>query len=118
MSHFHPLKVKDVRKETADCVSVAFEIPKELHEEYKFKPGQHLTFKFNVGGEELRRSYSICTAAIDNEIRVAIKKVKDGRVSTFVNDTIKIGDTIETMAPGGTFTIELHPYNKKTYNLF
>lgn len=118
MSRFHSLKVKDVRKETADCVSVAFEIPKELQTEFEFKPGQHLTFKFNVNGEELRRSYSICTSPYDKEVRVAIKKVSDGRVSRFVNDNIKVGDVVETMPPAGTFTVEFHPYNKKTYNLF
>lgn len=118
MSKFHALKVKDVRKETADCVSVAFEIPNELQSQFTFKAGQYLTFKFNINGEELRRSYSVCTAPIDNELRVAIKKVKDGKVSTYVNDKLKVGDVIDTMPPEGKFTPELHPYNKKTYNLF
>ena len=118
MSRFHALKVADVIKETADCVSIGFEIPKELQEEFKFKHGQNITVRFNIGGEELRRSYSICISPFEPGLRVAVKKVKEGRVSTYINEHIKKGDTIDVMPPTGTFTIELHPYNKKTYNLF
>ena len=119
MSKFHSLKVSDVVRETADAVSVAFEVPAELKQEYKYKQGQYLTLKLKVKGEELRRSYSICSSPLDeNELRVAIKKVKDGRVSTFINDSIKKGDTLEVMIPMGNFYTEMNPFNRKNYILF
>ncbi len=119
MSKFHSLKVVDVVRETADAVSVAFEVPANLKQDYKYKQGQYLTLKLNVKGEELRRSYSICSSPVDeNELRVAIKKVKDGRVSTFINDTLKVGDVFEVMTPMGNFFTEMNPSNKKNYILF
>ena len=83
-----------------------------------FKQGQYLTLKLIINGEELRRSYSICSSPMDNELRVAIKKVKDGRVSSFINDKCKVGDMIEVMNPMGNFFTEMNPANKKTYVLF
>jgi ring-1,2-phenylacetyl-CoA epoxidase subunit PaaE len=119
MSKFHSLKVFDIVRETADAVSVAFEVPANLKQDYKYKQGQYLTLKFNIKGEELRRSYSICSSPVDeNELRVAIKKVKDGRVSTYINDNLKIGDIIEVMIPMGNFFTEMNAANKKSYILF
>jgi len=119
MSKFHTLKVIDIVHETPDAVSIAFEVPAFLKEEYVYKQGQYLTLKFHINGEELRRSYSICSSPIEeNELRVAIKKVKDGRMSTFINDKIKIGDTMEVMIPMGNFYTELNAANKKNYILF
>jgi ring-1,2-phenylacetyl-CoA epoxidase subunit PaaE len=119
MSRFHSLKVVDVVRETADAVSVAFEVPADLKQDFKYKQGQYLTLRFNVKGEELRRSYSICSSPMDeNELRVAIKKVKDGRVSTFINDTVKVGDVIDVMIPMGNFFTEMNASNRKNYVLF
>jgi ring-1,2-phenylacetyl-CoA epoxidase subunit PaaE len=119
MSRFNSLKVSDVVRETADAVSVAFEVPPSLKEDYKYKQGQYLTLKFNINGEDLRRSYSICSSPVDeNELRVAIKKVKDGRVSTYINEKLKKGDVIEVMTPMGNFYTEMHPAHKKNYILF
>ncbi len=118
MSKFHALKVVDVVKETADAVSVAFEVPADLKSDYTFKQGQYLTLKFNVKGEELRRSYSICSGVDENELRVGIKKVKNGRVSSFINDTTKVGDVVEVMIPMGNFFTELNAANAKNYVLF
>ena len=119
MSKFHTLKVADVVRETADAVSIAFEVPGNLKQEYKYKQGQYLTLKFNINGEDLRRSYSICSSPFEeNELRVAIKKVKDGRVSSFINDKLKAGDSLEVMVPMGNFHTELDASNKKNYVLF
>lgn len=101
---FYQLKVKEVRPETADCVSVAFEIPQELQESYRFAPGQYLTFRSNMNGGEIRRSYSICAGPSDNELRVAIKKVDGGKFSTYANDTLKAGDILDVMTPMGKFS--------------
>jgi ring-1,2-phenylacetyl-CoA epoxidase subunit PaaE len=119
MSKFHTLKVIDIVRETADAVSVAFEVPANLKQDYKYKQGQYLTLKLKVKGEEIRRSYSICSSPVDeHELRVAIKKVKDGRASTFINDNVKVGDAIEVMIPMGNFFTEMNAANKKNYILF
>lgn len=115
---FYLLKVADVKRETADCVSVGFEVPDKLKKEFSYIQGQYLTLRFTINGEELRRSYSICTSPLEPGLRIAVKKVKDGRVSTYINEKLKAGDTVETMVPVGNFFTDLNKYNKKTYNLF
>jgi ring-1,2-phenylacetyl-CoA epoxidase subunit PaaE len=119
MAKFHLLKVSDVRRETADAVSVAFEVPAHLQPEYIFKHGQYITLKLTINGEELRRSYSVCTSPYsENELRVAVKEVKDGRASTYINRQLKAGDMIEVMTPMGNFTSPLSGAAKKHYVLF
>ncbi len=119
MSKFHSLKVVDIVRETADAVSIAFQVPDELKEDYKYKQGQYLTFKVTLNGEELRRSYSICSSPVEGtELRVAIKKVKDGRISSFMNQSVKVGDSMEVMIPMGNFHTEMNASNKKNYVLF
>ncbi|HET6225322.1 MAG TPA: 2Fe-2S iron-sulfur cluster-binding protein [Bacteroidia bacterium] len=118
MSKFNSLQVADVVRETPDAVSVAFQVPDQLKKDYTFKQGQYLTLKFKINGEELRRSYSICSSYYENELRVAVKKVKDGRVSTHIFNNLKKGDSIEVMTPMGNFFTEMNAGNKKTYVLF
>jgi len=119
MARFHTLKVKDIRRETADAVSIAFDIPLAIQHEYQFKQGQYITVKLTVNGEELRRSYSICTSPYsEKELRVAVKEVQDGRASTLMNRTWKVGDTVEVMTPMGNFSSVLSGNNKKNYVLF
>ncbi len=119
MAKFSPLKVKDIKRETADAVSVAFDVPITLQTAYQFKQGQYITLKLKINGEEIRRSYSICTSPYsEKELRVAIKEVKDGRASTFINRTLKVGDVLEVMTPMGTFHSVLSGNNKKHYVLF
>ena len=115
---FHPLKVAEVRRETADSVSLCFEVPAELAEDYRFVQGQHLTLKARVDGEEVRRSYSICAGVNDGELRVAIKKVAGGRFSTWANGGIKVGDVLEVMTPEGRFHTPLDPAQAKHYVAF
>lgn len=113
--HFHTLKVKAIKKETPACVSVSFHIPEELKNEYTFTQGQNITLKQTINGEELRRSYSICTAPFENELKVAIKKVEDGKFSSWANEQLKEGDKLEVLPPTGKFNTELSPANKKNY---
>ncbi len=115
--HFHKLVVKDIRQETKDCVSIAFEIPQDLENDFRFRQGQNVTIKFNTG-EEMRRSYSICTSPIENELRIAVKKVHNGTFSTFANVNLKKGDVLDVMAPTGAFFTEVNASNKKTYVFF
>jgi len=118
MARFHLLKVKDVKRETPEAVSVAFEVPPQQQPEYLFKMGQYITLKFKVNGEEIRRSYSICTAPHEMELRVAVKEVQGGKGSEFINRNLKLGDTVEVMTPMGTFNTPLKGANKKHYVLF
>lgn len=114
--HFHKLTVKDIRRETPDCVSIAFDIPAELQKEFKFIQGQNITIKTNL--DDTRRSYSICSSPLENELRVAVKKINNGVFSSFANDKLKVGDTLEVMSPTGTFYTEVNPSNQKEYVFF
>ena len=115
---FHSLIVKDVRKETETCVSVALDIPTELINEYKYQPGQYITFKKEINGEEIRRSYSLCSSPIEHDFRVAIKQVHGGLFSTYANRELKKGDTLEVMTPLGNFTTSIDATNHKHYMAF
>jgi len=97
---------------------VAFEIPEELRPTFRFTQGQSLTMRTTLGGEEVRRTYSICSSPLDQEWRVAIKKVEGGLFSGFANETLKKGDTLEVMQPVGSFYTELDPGQKKHYVAF
>jgi ring-1,2-phenylacetyl-CoA epoxidase subunit PaaE len=101
---FHSLTVADVVDETAEARSIRFAVPEELRETFKFKPGQHLTLKAEIGGEEIRRNYSLCVAPQDNEVMVTVKRIAGGAFSNWANDSLKPGTTIEVMAPHGSFT--------------
>ena len=115
VGHFHPLTVSNVNRETADCVSVAFNIPEDLTEEYKFLPGQYLALRKVIKGEEVRRNYSICSSPLDGEIRVAIKEVEGGLFSTFANRELKEGDVLDVMTPQGNFILEPKSENENLY---
>jgi ring-1,2-phenylacetyl-CoA epoxidase subunit PaaE len=117
-THFHKLTIADIRKETPDCVSIAFEVPDDLKTAYLFKQGQNLTLRTVMNGEEVRRSYSICSSPADNELRVAIKKAPYGKFSVWANNMLKQGDVIEVLPPTGTFYTELDPAHKKKYLAF
>src|SRR5476649_2601809 len=101
---FYSLKVKDVRPETADCVSVSMEVPAELTELFRFAPGQYLTFRRHFNNAEVRRSYSICVSPNEGELRVAIKRVEEGKFSSFAHSELKAGDVLDVMPPMGKFT--------------
>ena len=118
MIHFHSLQVKKVQKETEDCVSISFEVPKELKDIFQFKQGQNLTIKKIINGEELRRNYSICTSPYDNELKVAVKKMERGLFSTYANEELKEGEFLDVMPPTGEFYTELNPNHQKTYVAF
>jgi ring-1,2-phenylacetyl-CoA epoxidase subunit PaaE len=115
MAAFYPLTVKEVRPETRDAVVVSLGVPDEHAEAFRFRQGQYLTFRAQLDGEEVRRSYSICSAVQDGDLRVGIKKVKDGWFSRWANESLKAGDTIEAMPPAGNFFVPLDPANRKHY---
>lgn len=116
--HFHTLKVKKVIKETPDCISVVFDVPQNLQEVFSFSHGQNITLKKDIGGEEIRRSYSICAAPYENELKVAIKKVDGGLFSCYANESLQPGDELEVLPPTGKFNTPLQSSNKKQYVAF
>jgi ring-1,2-phenylacetyl-CoA epoxidase subunit PaaE len=116
--HFHELAVKEVRRETNDCVSISFSIPPELKETFQYKQGQYITLRTTINGEEIRRSYSVCSSPLDNELRVAVKKVALGMFSTYANEQLKKGDTLDVMPPLGKFFTELTADQSKQYTGF
>lgn len=119
MARFHTLTVANVHKETADSAVVAFRIPSDLREDFHFTHGQYLTLKLSVNGEELRRSYSICSSPLDpEEIRIAVKKIPNGRASSVLVDKLKPGMTIEVMTPMGNFTTALDPSKARHFVAF
>ena len=112
---FHRLKVKEVCKETPEATSVAFIVPPHLNDAYLFVQGQYLTLKATVGSEELRRPYSVCVSPDAGELRVCVKKLHEGRFSTFVNEVLKAGDEIEVMGPMGRFHAPVEADKAKSY---
>lgn len=118
MIHFHPLRVKDIRRETEDCVLISFDVPAELKEAFRFKQGQNITIRKELNGQELRRNYSICTSPLEDKLTVAVKKVDGGLFSTYANEELKKGDVLDVIPPTGSFYTELHPSQQKTYVAF
>jgi ring-1,2-phenylacetyl-CoA epoxidase subunit PaaE len=102
---FHALAVREVKRETSDAVSITFDIPPALQSAYNFAAGQYLTLRATLDGEDLRRSYSICSAPADGELRIAVKQVVGGAFSSWVNTTLKAGDVIDVMTPTGRFGV-------------
>ena len=115
---FYNLRVSDLRRETADTVSVAFEVPAELRELFRFTQGQYLTLRTVIDGTDQRRSYSICSAPHEDDLRVAIKKVDGGVFSTFANERLRVGDELRVMPPQGRFFTELQPEHQNLYVAF
>ncbi|MFM2069396.1 MAG: phenylacetate-CoA oxygenase/reductase subunit PaaK [Pseudomonadota bacterium] len=103
--HFHPLRVASVEADTDEAVVVAFDVPAALRDTFAFRPGQYLTLRADVGGEDLRRSYSICSGLQDGTLRVGVRKVAGGRFSGWVNDALKVGDELQVFPPQGHFVL-------------
>jgi len=112
---FHRLTIHDLRRETPGAVSIAFAVPPDLSDDYAFAPGQYLTLRAHMDGEEVRRSYSICSGPDDDELRVAIKKVDGGAFSGWAAEELKAGDAIDVMTPTGRFGVAPAPDEARTY---
>ncbi len=115
---FYSVQVSDIYNSTEDCVIVSFNIPKALQEKFNFKQGQYINLKTEINGEEVIRSYSLCSSPLDNKWAVGIKKIEGGRFSTYANDILKVGDTLELMPPDGSFFVDVNPDKKRNYIAF
>lgn len=115
MSQFHSLTIKQLRNETRDAVSIAFDVPPHLQDAFRFTQGQYLVMRTQLDNEEVRRSYSICSAVQDGELRVAVKRVPGGRFSAYANEVLKVGQQLEVMPPSGSFFVPLSPTRQGNY---
>ncbi|MCS5572913.1 MAG: phenylacetate-CoA oxygenase/reductase subunit PaaK [Pseudomonadales bacterium] len=112
---FCELTVASVTPETDEAVCIGFAVPDSLRDQFRYAPGQYLTLQMEIDGEDVRRSYSICSGINDLEMRIAIKRVTGGVFSNFANDTIRAGDVVRVIAPQGSFGASLDPVNAKKY---
>ncbi|WP_167342415.1 2Fe-2S iron-sulfur cluster-binding protein [Nonlabens sp. SY33080] len=108
MNTFHNITLSEVYKETDDTTVLAFDVPEELKKEFNYRQGQFLTLRASIDGEDVRRSYSLCSSPLDDEWKVAVKEIYQGKFSTFVNRKLKAGDSIQVAAPSGDFGIECY----------
>ena len=118
MHAFYKLQIKEVKHETPNAISVAFNIPAELKAAYQFTAGQYVNLKLTLDGEEIRRAYSICSSPNSGDLRIAIKSVQEGHFSKFANDNLKVGDILEVGQPEGKFVFEPTFSNLKNYAAF
>lgn len=118
MSQFHPLTVSGIKQETRDTIVVTFDVPQDLQDAYRYAQGQYLTLRTIADGQDLRRSYSICSAAQESQLRVAIKRAPGGAFSTWAHDTLRPGAVLEVMPPLGHFHSPLSPDSRGRYLAF
>jgi ring-1,2-phenylacetyl-CoA epoxidase subunit PaaE len=114
---FQSLTIKNIQKETLNSVSIEFDVPNGNQNDYSFKAGQFLTLKADLDGEDVRRSYSICSSPNSGELKVVVKQIPNGKFSTYANTQLKTGDKVEVAKPSGTFFLETTPSNSKKYVL-
>jgi len=107
MAKFHQLRVSDITNTTEECVIVSLKVPQSISSDFEYKQGQYLTLKAEINGENVQRSYSLCSSPIEKGLQVGIKQVPFGKFSTYANKTLKVGDTIESLAPNGNLSIRL-----------
>ena len=118
MLTFHPLKVADVHPEGSDALCISFEVPEALREAYRFLPGQHVGLRMHIGGQEVRRTYSICSSAIDRHLRIGVRVHDNGCMSQHLAGRLRAGDSIDVLTPTGRFFVEPNPSAARTYCAF
>ncbi len=115
---FFELKVRAIRPETTDTSTIELEVPESLKDKFSYRQGQYITLRTEQDGKELRRSYSMSSSPLDNKLAITVKKVKGGRVSTWLVDEVKEGDTLNVATPEGRFYSEVNPDKRRTYYMF
>ena len=118
MSKFYPLTVSKVKHETRDAIAVTFDVPPELKDTFAYRQGQYLTLRTTIDGEDVRRSYSICSAVQDAQLRVAIKRCSGGLFSGWANEHLQPGITLDVMPPSGNFNVPLDATSSRHYLAF
>ena len=116
--HFHRLRVAEIVPETDDANSIRFEVPDDLKGAFAFKAGQHLTLRADIGGEEVRRNYSLCVAPDEGQLKVTVKRIAGGVFSNWIAEALKAGDELDVMPPHGSFTYPFEAGAKRRYVAF
>jgi ring-1,2-phenylacetyl-CoA epoxidase subunit PaaE len=116
--NFHSLEIAELVAETADARSIRFRLPEELRAAFRFRPGQHLTLRAEIGGEEVRRNYSLCVAPEEGQLKVTVKRIAGGLFSTWATEALKVGDRLDVMEPHGSFTWDFRPDAANHYVAF
>ena len=112
MKIFYPLKVSSLLSITDEAVVISFNLNNENREKFSYSSGQYITVKAVINGEEIRRSYSICSAPFENDLSIGVKKVDKGKMSSYLTSKIKEGDILEVMPPAGNFIIKSNTINQ------
>lgn len=115
---FIPVKIRDINRETDECISIEFDVSKKFRESLTYRAGQYLTVRTKIDGKEIQRPYSLCSSPHEGKWRVAIKKTEFGVFSTYANSHFKVGDKVEIMGPEGNFVLDLSKDHKKNYVFF
>ena len=118
MLTFHPLKVADVRPEGSDALCISFEVPDSLRDAYRFLPGQHVGVRAQIGGQEIRRTYSICSTADDSHLRIGVRVHDNGSMSQYLANQLRAGDSVDVLTPTGRFFAEPQASAARTYCAF
>ncbi len=118
MADFYKIRLADIYKETDDTSVLTFDIPEELKDDFNFHSGQHLTLRQIIDGEDVRRSYSLCSSPLENKWQVAVKQIPEGKFSTYVNENLNQGEILDVMPPTGTFGVSTSPDTSKNYLFF
>lgn len=118
MTKFFPLRVAKINRETPKAVSIVFDVPQEYKEQFAFKAGQYITIDHTLNGQNLRRSYSICSSPTSGEHCVAVKEVDNGAFSKYANSDLREGDTLQVLPPEGRFVVEPDSQHQKNYVAF
>lgn len=115
---FHTVHISSIRSLTDDSAEISLQIPADLVASFNYSAGQYLTFKAQINGEEIRRSYSLCSAPFEGAYQVGIKRVNQGVFSNYALDQLNVGDSIDVMPPAGNFKYQTNPTAKKNIVLF
>lgn len=118
MAKFHQLTIKDIQKETSDCVAISFKVTDSLKDVFTYSAGQYISLKINIEGQEIRRDYSLCSSPQSGDLTVAVKQVKDGRFSVYANTILKVGDALEVSPPNGRFVFTADPSKSRVITAF
>lgn len=118
MSRFHPLRIARIDRETRDAVAITFDVPPALADQFRYEPGQHVTVRTRIGDDDVRRSYSVCSAVQDDALRIAVKRCAGGAFSTYANERLQPGDTLEVTPPMGHFCPPRDPSAARHYVAF
>lgn len=118
MLTFHSLQVADVRPEGSDALCISFSVPESLRQSYRFLPGQHVGLRARIGGQEVRRTYSICSTADDDCLRIGVRVHDNGSMSQHLAGQLRVGDSVDVLTPTGRFFVEPTPSAARTYCAF